>query len=136
MPITVAQNVVIPSAKAVKADGIAAVAIAIGQTLYRLANGKMGLAIANGTDLENTVAGIAVTSAAADGQPVEYVVKDSALGMAECLYQGKAYFQSQTAGGIDSDYPPVSTRTTLLGVAVTANILNFSPVAGGSFDGD
>lgn len=89
-----------PGANANLLRGIAAVAIEAGETVYRLADGTIGLADANGATPADTPAGIACCSALQAGQPVVFTDDDDDFTPGATTDAGIPYFQSATAGKI------------------------------------
>lgn len=121
-----------PGANANLLRGVAAAAIAAGQTVYRLTDGTIGLADANGTTPADVTAGIAVCSALRAGQPITYTDDDDDLTLGGTTVAGEPYMQSATPGGI---CPPADLVTgwkgTLIGFGKTGNKLRVKIIASG-----
>jgi hypothetical protein len=105
-------------------SGDAAVDIAAGQAVYKLANGKYGLADADGTTPSFKVVGIALDSAGPD-QPVSICTSDPDFVPGATLVKGVTYILSGNAGGIAPDEDAdTGWNKQIIGVATsTTNML-------------
>jgi hypothetical protein len=104
-------------------DGIAAVAVAAGQVVYKDATGKYNLADTDSaTALMRKPRGIALNSGAAN-QPLK-IVRGGPVTLGAVLTKGVAYYLSGTPGAIcpvadvaTGDYPAI------LGIAISSSVL-------------
>ena len=105
---------------------LAAAAITIGQAVYLRDDGSWGLAQGDGTDVEagSNDVGIALSRAAAAGQPISVARAEAILGFGAILTKGLFYIIGDTAGSI---YPSADAgsgdKTTLLGQAISTSQL-------------
>ncbi len=106
--LSITASAVVPSSAAILNQATAGATIVAGQLIYidssdldSRGRGKAKLADANsGTAAVRSVAGIAINGASS-GQPVDYVVRDTALVIAASgLTAGTIYGLSATAGGL------------------------------------
>lgn len=124
---------VLPSDNAIIEHGVAGVAIAAGDVLYRDTSDSNKLKLADANDasaIVRAVRGIAVNSAAA-GQRVSYVTEDSALTLGTGLVAiGDGLILSATPGKIapEADLASGMYRTNL-GIAVSTAAISFKPFA-------
>ncbi len=122
---------VLASAFATKNSGVAASTITAGQTLYRLANGTIAPADANGTTPAFNILGISLHAALA-GQPITYVTSDPQFQFGGTVAIGDVVIASATAGGIAPIADKVSGwYVTELGVAISTTKINMKLVAAG-----
>lgn len=114
-----------------KTTGTAGEAITIGQSLYyNSTDSKWYKADANATG-KDAVAGIALSTAAAAGQPV-VVQTEGQITIGATVAIGTIYVQSATAGGICPSTDLVTgMKTAIIGIAVTAAIIDLEFNAGG-----
>ena len=80
----------------------AATTITAGKSLYKLANGTIGLYDADGVAPANVLEGIALTGGGA-GQPVVYCYDDPDFTIGATVAAGATLIGSATAGGICPD---------------------------------
>lgn len=119
--LTITAEDVINSDAATIIKGDSASAISAGQVVYKLANGKFGLADADGISPLFKVAGIAINSTAGADQPLSVCTNDPVFGTgATGLVSGDIYVLSATAGGIApaSDLAE-DMNVQILGVAIS-----------------
>ncbi|RMG90115.1 MAG: hypothetical protein D6706_20155 [Chloroflexi bacterium] len=124
---------VLASSSASVASGIAGATITAGQPLYKDSADAYALKPAQ-ADAATTdeVVGVALHGAA-DGQPIQYVVSDSALNLGATLVAGQVYVLSAaSAGGV----APISDLTSgnyvsVLGVATTTSTLKLHVINSG-----
>lgn len=127
---------VVPSAKARFTTQTAGVAVTAGQVLYfDTSTGTVKLAKANGASPQNTVYGIAMSTAAVN-QPVVVCTYDPNLAIGGTIASGTICWLSVlNAGGINStgadDVAGGTMTRIVLGPGVGSNTINFSPIAGG-----
>lgn len=65
------------------------------------------------------------------GQPAVVCTSDPSLTVGGTLVNGTTYYSSTTAGGIAPDVPTTGAYPTVLGVAKSTSVLNFSPLSSG-----
>lgn len=108
-------------------EGIAGATITAGMPVYLDSTDGNSVKPADASTLVTAaVAGIALNGGA-DGQPIEYVTRDSALNVGATLAVGQTYVASATAGAIALESDILSTEfVTILGIANTTSAMNFS----------
>jgi len=114
--IAVDPALVLPSPNAVIVRGKAGGPIGIGQTVYLdPATSSYGLADANGASPVYKTRGIAVSAAAALGQPMLVCTEDPNFRFGGVAIAGDTLIQSATPGGIaeDADGAPGQFKSTL-----------------------
>lgn len=107
-------------------SGFASEVIDAGEILYKLAGETNNLALAdNSTTAKATVAGIALNSALAVGQPVLYAKPQSIVTVASAtLTVGVPYFLASTGGKIELEADVASGEyVSLVALAVTTSNL-------------
>lgn len=116
----------VPSATAIRFNGVAAETITQGQALYALANGTYGKCDNNSTLLTATFVGIA-ESAGSAGQTISILRSDTALVLGGTLVTGTAVCTSPTAGGLTITPADNTTGSfvTVIGMSTSATTLNF-----------
>lgn len=127
---------VIAGPHAVKKTGRAGAAISIGQALYRAAaTGDLHPADAgDASPALAEVVGIALSSAAAAGQPVTYAAEDPHFALGATVAVGSAYVLSAAAaGGIAPDADLLAgNHATLIGIGKSATHIILKPLATGA----
>ncbi len=121
--ISVTAASVAQSTGSVTIDCITAVAVTAGQCVYRdsSTSNQLRLAQKDGTLAESQAVGFALHAAAA-GQPCK-VQTSGNINLGATLTVGETYIVSATAGGV-APVGDVSTHfVTILGVAISASIL-------------
>lgn len=117
-----------PKSNCVQRSGEAGAAIAIGEVVALNSSGKLIPAEADVAASTNVV-GIALTTAAAAGQPVRYAVAGQIEG-ATGLKPGAIYALSNTAGDLADVYSTDLTEDTsyvsIIGVAVSATTITLA----------
>jgi len=124
--ITITPANLVPSANAIRFNGVAAETITQGQALYQLAAGTYGKCDNNLTLLAATFVGIA-ESAGSAGQTISILRSDPALVLGGTLITGTAVCTSPTAGGLTITPADNTTGSfvTVIGMATSATTLNF-----------
>ncbi len=124
---------VLPSTSARLLQVTAGAAITIGQSVYLdTATNTYKAADANGASPLFTFAGIAVSQAAAAGQPLLICQSDPSFTPGFTIAAGATVILSATPGGL----APIADLAsgwylTVVGVGIGSNKINFSPVATG-----
>lgn len=125
---------VLPSAAArLSSQYAAGAAITIGQSVYLdAATSTIKLADANLSAAAATFFGIAVSTAAAAGQPIVVCLGDVSFTPGFTVAAGATVILSATAGGL----APIADLATgwylnVVGVGIGSNKINFTPLAAG-----
>lgn len=108
--------------------GTSAAAITAGQSCYRLADGTIGKALANGTSVQRTFLGLAANSAPGAGQPITVCTGDPSWTFGATIAAGVLVVVSGTAGGLA---PAADITTgwyvTPVGVGIGSNKIQLFP---------
>ena len=120
------------TAKADVRQGVALEAITAGQPVYRDSDGQIGVAESGDTEAKAAAIGVAVNDAA-EGQYINYAVKDTALDIGGTVVAGESYAVGSSAG----DIVPIDDLTTddyiwPLGVGVSTSEIYLNPYATGA----
>lgn len=112
---------------------VAAVAVTRGQFIYKLTNGTVGLADANGASPANTIEGCALADVAA-GQTLLYCKTDTSFTPGFTGTAGDRVYLSGTAGGCTTASADLASGMTVivLGIMLTSSTMIFTPVTGGA----
>ncbi|MES2570581.1 MAG: hypothetical protein V4710_11075 [Verrucomicrobiota bacterium] len=129
---TVTPSSVLASSAADVRRGVAGVAIAAGQSLYKdTSDNTMKLYDANGVAPANVFAGIS-QHAAAVGQPISFVYSDPSFTPGFAVAAGEVLIGSATPGGIAVVADIASGLfVTILGIGIGSNKVKLDPVVSG-----
>jgi hypothetical protein len=109
-----------------------AVAITAGQVVYKLADGTIGVADANGTAPANQPVGIAVCSTPGAGQAIVYTDNAPLFEPGATTSVGAPYFLSANPGGIAPAADLASGMlSTLIGFGLASNKMKVELVQSG-----
>ena len=124
--ITITPANLVPSAQAIRFNGVAAETITQGQALYLLAAGTYGKCDNDLSLIAATFVGIA-ESAGSAGQTISILRSDPALVLGGTLVRGTAVCTSPTAGGLTLTPADNTTGSfvTVIGMATSTSVLNF-----------
>ena len=124
--ITITPANLVPSAQAIRFNGVAAETITQGQALYLLAAGTYGKCDNDLSLIAATFVGIA-ESAGSAGQTISILRSDPALVLGGTLVRGTAVCTRPTAGGLTLTPADNTTGSfvTVIGMATSTTVLNF-----------
>jgi len=135
----IAATTLIPSTSAACEVGTGGAAIAAGDAIYQdtADSNKWKLCDADSaTTAAKTVGALAATACAADGCRLVVCRRDSALALGATTTQvmaaGDVLVLSNTAGKLQPAPASSGGKANVVGVASSATVINFYPLAGGS----